>query len=171
MINSNKPKLTIIEQIEHLESKGIKFNLISKDDATDYLNKNNNYFKLRSYRKSFLKHTTGESYDKYINLDFGQLKDLAIIDMRLRYALIHIALDVEHFSKIKLLKSIDSSSEDGYMIVEDYVISLSEKQKEILKNELERNRNNTFCGDIITSYDGKYPVWAFVEIIPFGSFI
>ena len=38
-------------------------------------------------------------------------------------------------------------------------------------NEIYRNKDSDYCGGIIKKYDGNYPVWAFVEIIPFGSFI
>ena len=38
-------------------------------------------------------------------------------------------------------------------------------------NEIHRNKDSDYCGGIINKYDGHYPVWAFVEIIPFGSFI
>ena len=40
-----------------------------------------------------------------------------------------------------------------------------------LMNEIHRNKDSDYCGGIINKYDGQYPVWAFVEIIPFGSFI
>ena len=85
-----KPQLTPKEQIEHLKKKGVKFNYISEDEAIKYLSDNNNYFKLRAYRKSFEKYTEGENEGKYIDLDFAMLKDLAIIDMRFRYTLFDV---------------------------------------------------------------------------------
>lgn len=33
------------------------------------------------------------------------------------------------------------------------------------------NMNNPYCGDILAKYKDNYPVWAFMEIIPFGRFI
>ena len=103
MSKNAKPILNSQEQIDHLINKGVVFDLISTEEAKLYLDKNNNYFKLRAYRKNFPKHPDGSNKDKYINLDFAMLKDLAIIDMRLRYVLLHMALDIEHFSKVKLL--------------------------------------------------------------------
>jgi len=174
----SKPLLDTSEQITHLVCKGVKFDIVSLDDAKAYLDKNNNYFKIRAYRKNFAKHPEGELAGQYINLDFAMLKDLAIIDMRLRYILIHMALDIEHFSKVKLLKVIEKSGEDGYQIVVDYLESLRKKDSETdghrydtLVNELFRNTDSPYCGGIIRKYDGEYPVWAFIEIIPFGSFI
>lgn len=53
MYKDLKPMLTPSELIDHLEEKGIKFELISKEEAKKYLEDNNNYFKLVSYRKKF----------------------------------------------------------------------------------------------------------------------
>lgn len=174
-----KPQLTPKQQVEHLRKKGIKFNFLSEDEAIDYLSKNNNYFKLRAYRKSFEKYVGGEKDGTYIDLDFAMLKDLAIIDMRFRYVLLSMSLDIEHFEKVRLLKYISESSSDGYDIVERYLsdlkrmddISSSNKHYASLMNEIHRNKDSDYCGGIIKKYDGHYPVWAFVEIIPFGSFI
>lgn len=48
-----KPKLSVVEQLQHLKDKGVLFNIFTEDKALDYLSKNNNYFKLRSYRKNY----------------------------------------------------------------------------------------------------------------------
>ena len=171
MSSAEKPKLAVEQQVERLANKGVKFELISKEAAVEYLTKNNNYFKLTAYRKTFLKHLNGQDAGKYIDLDFAQLKDLAIIDMRLRYALLHVALDIEHYAKVRLIKMITESESDGYKIVSDFIESLNEQQRLAFGREIERNRDNPYCGAIIHKYDGDYPVWAFVEIIPFGRFV
>ena len=167
-----RQKLDVVGQINHLCNKGVKFNIASEELAMSYLSKNNNFFRLRAYRKNYPKHPGGENAGKYINLDFEFLKDLATIDMRLRYILIHMALDVEHFAKVKLLSIISASQEDGYSIVADFIGSLSKEHEESLKKEIDRNAVSPYCGDIILKYqtDG-FPVWAFLEIIPFGRFV
>lgn len=173
-----KPKLSTEGQINHLLSKGVKFELTSIEEATKYLKENNNYFKLRAFRKNYSKQPDGINEGKYINLDFAELQDLSIIDMRLRYILIHLALDVEHFAKIKLIQFVVDSENDGYQIVEDYFSHLKKEDiandtafYDSLKKELSRNKDNPYCGGIIEKYDGHYPIWAFVEIIPLGSLI
>ena len=52
---SDGPFLTPREQIEHSISKGITFDNITEVEAEQYLVENNNYFKLRVFRKNFLK--------------------------------------------------------------------------------------------------------------------
>ena len=177
MGKKDKPILNCAEQISHLQSKGVKFEIVTTTDAEKYLNENNNYFKLRAYRKNFPKHPAGPDKGKYIDLDFAMLKDLAIIDMHLRYKLMHLALDIEHFAKVKLLRLIGKSSNDGYEIVESYISNLKNMESETyhpfkkLEYELDRNRNNPYCGGIIKNYENEMPVWAFIEIITFGEFI
>ena len=171
MSAAEKPKLTVKEQIEHLQGKGVKFEIVSKEDAFKYLTQNSNYFKLTAYRKTFAKHPDGENKDKYIDLDFAYLKDLAIIDMRLRYALLRLALDIEHYAKVRLIKKIENSDEDGYQIVKGFIDSLDDRQRESFEKEIDRNRDNPYCGAIIQKYDGEFPIWAFVEVIPFGRFV
>lgn len=168
----NKPKLTPEEQIKHLIDKGVKFSIMSEEEALSYLTTNSNYFKLTAYRKNFAKHPGGPHVGKYQNLEFAALRDLAIIDMRLRYILMHMALDIEHFAKIGLLRKVESDpNEDGYCIVADFISSLDSKQKKRLKEETSRNKDNLYCGAIVDKYDGCYPIWAFMEIIPFGRLL
>lgn len=119
-IKEEKPKLTATEQVEHLKAKGVKFNLFTEQEATSYLENNNNYFKLSSFRKNYIKIPYGKNSGKYNDLEFEYLKDLAIIDMTLRYTIIQMALDIEHFAKLYILKKINAAeNEDGYAIVED----------------------------------------------------
>lgn len=166
-----KPKLSLDGQIEHLKEKGVLFNIMDEAEARDYLGQHNNYFKLTAYRKNYDKHPAGENKDKYINLEFAYLVDIAVIDMQLRYRIVHMALDLEHHTKLQLLRKMDDYNEDGYQVVQDYIDSLDEKQRKIFDSEINRNKGNIYCGDIIAKYEGAFPVWAFIEIVPFGRLV
>ena len=166
-----KIPMTVEGQIEHLKKKGVLFNIMNEESAKEYLTQHNNYFKLTAYRKNYDKHPDGENKGKYINLEFAYLVDLAVIDMRLRYRIVHMALDIEHHTKLQLLRMMDKFNEDGYQIVQDYMDSLSEVQRKNCDSEINRNKGNIYCGDIVDKYDGAYPIWAFIEIIPFGRLV
>jgi abortive infection bacteriophage resistance protein len=170
-LNVAKPKLSLDGQIEHLKEKGILFNIMDEIAAKEYLAHNNNYFKLTAYRKNYDKHPDGENKGKYIKLEFAYLVDLAIIDMDIRYRIVHMALDIEHHTKLQLLRKIDEKNEDGYRVIQDYIDSLDERQKDFFESEINRNRGNIYCGNIIDKYDGAFPIWAFVEVIPFGRLV
>lgn len=166
-----KPILDLDGQVKHLKDKGVRFDLMDEDAAKEYLLEHNNYFKLTAYRKNYPKHPDGKNKGKYIDLEFAYLVDLAIIDMKFRYRIVHMALDIEHHTKLQLLRKVEENCEDGYQIVQDYIDSLSEKQKRIFDSEINRNKGNIYCGNIIDKYDGAYPVWAFIEIIPLGRLV
>ena len=166
---SPKNKLNYQEQIEHLEKKGIQFNHFTKDAAANYLEKNNNFFRLLSYRKNFDKRINDGTY---INLDFGQLVDLAVIDTRIRMIIVEMALNIEHFAKISLLWNVTNDiNEDGYSIISDYVSSLDLQGRLHLQSEIQRNQNSIYVQDIYAKYKNNMPIWAFVEILSFGRFI
>ena len=172
MYRESKPMLSPSELINHLESKGVKFELISKEDAQKYLKDNNNFFKLVSYRKNFPKYENGDNEGKYINLDFKMLVELSILDMRIRKNMLSIVLDLEHYAKVKLLSEIENTSNDGYSIVEEYMDNLKSKgEYEYLESELNKNKKSTYCGELVSKYANEYPVWVFLEVIPFGRLI
>lgn len=168
---SNDYFLTAKEQVNHCASKGIQFNDYSKSKATKYLEENNNYFKLRAFRKNYSKDTN----HKYIHLDFADLVDLAIIDSRLRAILLEMAISIEHFSKVHLLKILQKSESIGTAIVDSYIQQLNSDSKNILLNDLKRNSTSLYCGDLYAKYINSTlihcPVWVFIEIISFGQFL
>lgn len=164
-----KKKLTYTEQIIHLKQKGITFNHMTEADAVNYLRNNNNFFKLLSYRKNFNKDIT-ES--RYLNLDFAYLVDLAILDMYLREIIVQMSLNIEHFAKVRLMKLItDSPDEDGYTIISDYANSLPDENRQYLIQELNKNSRSPYCKEAYLKYKDDLPVWVFLEMITFGSFI
>lgn len=122
-----KPWLTPAQQVQHLESEGIKFELTSKDAAERYLKANNNFFRINLFRKGFPKYAGGLNDGLFIDLDFGMLRDLAIIDYEFRQVLLSISIDVEHFSKLQLLRYLEAHREEGYSVVEKYIASNNRK--------------------------------------------
>ena len=104
---------TTAELISHMEEKGIRFNIISKADAEKFLEMNNYYMKLASYRANYDKYPSGHVNEgKYKALEFAYLKELSLIDMHLRYLILDMTLDIEHFIKVKLIDIYDESKFD-----------------------------------------------------------
>lgn len=175
--HNRKPWLTPKEQVEHLESKGVRFVHMSKDDAVDYLAENNNYFRLRSYRTCFPKVEDGARKGQYANLDFKMLVDLSIIDMLLRNEMLPMTLDIEHFAKVRLLGEIEKAGEDGYEIVSAFLTSSDRKRADgriskSAKDEILRGKSSPYVAGILAKYpEFDFPVWAFLELISFGTFI
>ncbi len=172
-----KPWLTPAEQVAHLKSKGVRFDLISEIDTVRYLTDSSNYFRLRSYRTGFAKVAEGRRAGEFAKLDFKMLIDLSIVDMLLRNVLLPMTLDVEHFAKIRLLGKIEAAGEDGYAVVSDFLASYDRPDKDgttrnKTKNEIMRGKSSPYVASLVAKYpDFGYPAWAFMEVITFGTFV
>lgn len=195
----NKPILhSFDEQILKLKENGVKFNNISINEAKEYLEKHNYYFKLTSYRKNYDKEPEN---NLYIRLDFFALKELAKLDMLFRAVVMNLSLNVEHNIKLFILNYISNKKDDdcnfienGYNIVKKYLQSLDDNNKYKLNEEITRNIKSIYCKDLlnkiadgfdIENFDYKnntninllpifqinIPLWAFLEIITFGSVV
>lgn len=174
--SGHKPKLSVSEQISRLSEKGVTFNVLSREDAKEALSQTNNYFKLTAYRKSFIINEDG----RYSDLDFAYLKDLSKIDMYLRYCLLEMCLDIEHFGKAKFMEYLTNQpQEDGYSIVDEHIAS---KEPELgsdkphylqmsYKKSFEQASNNDYCKDLYNKHKNNMPVWALIELISFSTFV
>ena len=149
--------------IQHMKDKGIKFNIIDEESAKDFLTNNNYYMKLAAYRTNYEKRTEGKDKEKYINLEFAYLQELSTIDMRLRYIIIDMCLDIEHYIKVLLLNKVEPK-EDGYQLIRKFVT----KNERVLKN-IYGHRASDYCSALIDKYYPYFPIWVFVELISFGD--
>ena len=111
-----RPMMKISEMVVYLKNKNIKFDFFTEEKAEKYLRDNNNYYNVTAYKHNFERYfVDGEFIDKYIDLDFAYLKDMAIIDHRVRLVLFKIIIDIEHYLKIRILNLIEKIDvEDGY---------------------------------------------------------
>jgi len=160
-----KPKLSIDEQINHLELKGVTFDIINKDEAISFLIHNSYFFKLKSYCKNFDK----KPNDQYINLEFTYLKELSTLDMYFRRLIIRLTLDIEHKIKTKLMYDFNLNPDcDGYSIVSEFL-----NNNERIRDNLSSFRATGYTAkdNIISKYNIDLAIWNFIEIIEYGTFI
>lgn len=96
-ISSLRTMMNISEMIPYLKRKNIKFNFISEEDTEIYLKYNNNYYNVTAYKHNFQKYPSpaGKYEGLYQDLDFAYLKDMAIIDYRVRVLLFKMIIDIE----------------------------------------------------------------------------
>lgn len=158
------------ELISHMKEKGILFNIISEIEAADFLENNNYYMKLASYRANYDKYPQGHPREgKYKALEFAYLKELSLIDKHLRYLILDMTLDIEHFIKVKLVDKISKiPTEDGYQTVKAFLAQDSSFR--ILKT-IKSHGTSDYCKELINKYFPYFPVWVFVEVITFGDLL
>lgn len=192
-----KPYCSATELVDKMESKGITFQKISKNDAAKYLIEKNNFLRLYAYRKNFQKAELGEKKGKYINLDFFHLKALAILDLQLRKQIFGICIDIEHCLKLSLLKDFETRKpEDAYAIVTNFFKNNYYTANDILQKSIQRNG---YISDLLKKYISEcdqlnnedddvcyytflqnntkkqycidMPIWVLLESITFGGLI
>ena len=96
-MTARKRLLAYPKLLEKMSDIGISFNTWDKKQAIEFLQEKNYYYKVSSYRKLFPK------VDGKYNIEFATLADIAVIDMRLRYLLLGICLDIEHSIKTTIM--------------------------------------------------------------------
>lgn len=188
-------KLDFSSQIPYLrDKKSVKFNFISEKSAEIILENTNFYYKLTCYKYNFLQDKNGN----YLDLDFANLYDLSIIDMRARHVFSKLCLDIEHTLKTSLIRDITNSTEDGYSIVKEF--DQFEKNKfqnaqKALKNKLTRHGksfyskrykniqkiilrrvkdHNDYDYQMSSSHSNTIldvPVWVLIEKMDYGQLI
>lgn len=166
-----KIKLTVDGQLIDMNEKGVKFEICSEDDAKRFLNYNNYYFKIKSYARNYNFNPIAK---KYFNLDFAYLVELSKLDMYIRKVILELALDVEHYLKVRLMNDLcKNEAEDGYHIVDSFF----EFHKNA-KNDITLKANKySFCSDLAEKHLNEFnetnalSLWNVVELLSFGNFM
>lgn len=173
-----KPKHTTEELLDRLALKGVKFDLMPRNNAARFLENNNNYFKLTSYRENFPSVKNDEGKNVYLNLDFVHLVEMSRIDMQLRYLLLKMCLDIEHSLKLRIVQLIEKdNAEDGYSIVNDFIATHQNGNKNKIVDAITQCADSPYSRDLLKKHSidnssttiKDFPIWAFVEVISFGS--
>ncbi len=177
-----RPMMKIHDMVPYLKEKNIKFEIVSEIDAENYLRNNNNYYNVTAYKHNFERYVIdGKFVNKYVDLDFAYLKDMAIIDHRVRLMLFKMIIDIEHYLKIRILNLIENiDEEDGYRIVNMYLEKdfNDEKFSQKVHNSIFKKVGSEYYHKIFSKYDidknkklENIPIWEFLEIITFGELV
>lgn len=69
-----KQMMTVDQLIQHMNKKGIKFELCTEEEAKVFLKETMYYFKVAAYRQLYPKILEGNRKGQYQKLDFAYLK-------------------------------------------------------------------------------------------------
>lgn len=164
------PKRSFVELIELLETKGVKFTNIAKDEALLMLQDLNYYYKLTVYKRNFKR----DHNNKFKNLEFSYLTDLASMDMQLRYILLTATLDIEHALKTFLVAKITDNLEiDGFDIIRNFFHSTIKSFNQLDENIILKNAKHKshYQYKLYETHKIAPPAWALMEVISFGDFL
>lgn len=164
-------KLSFKSLIFYMKFRGVEFKHIDEYEAMKILEYKNYYFKLNSYVDNYPKQTVryqNELIERYQKVDFKNLVDLASLDMQLRYIIIKFCLDIEHFIKLNIIRTITNNrDEDGYNVVQEFFAYRKldnpyEKMLGYLKYDHFRNSD-------FEKYKSQPPIWFLIEHLQFGD--
>ncbi len=159
----NKQKLTIDAQIAYMKEKGITFEQMNEQDAREFLEKSNCFFKIKAYAKNYEKHN-----GVYKNLDFAYLVEFSKLDAHLRRVILNLSLSVEHLLKTALNKHFcQNFGEDGYAIAKDFLIE-NPRMKSTVKGKTE---SISFIKNLLGKYQNHFALWNLMEVLSFGEFL
>lgn len=165
-----KQMMTVDQLIQHMNKKGIKFELCTEEEAKVFLKETMYYFKVAAYRQLYPKILEGNRKGQYQKLDFAYLKELYNIDASIRNMIRDMCLDIETQIKVKLINSTtQNENEDGYSLVKNYLTS-EDKNFHTLKN-IQQHKSGEYCRNLIKKYYPFFPIWVLVELISFGTLL
>ncbi len=171
-MNYNKPPISIEEQINRLEKRGLQFK--NKTLAANYL-KNISYYRLRAYTYPFQNNTDVNADHEFLckNIDFNDIIDIYVFDRRLRNLIFNELEKIEVAVRTKL-SLVFSVSLNNAMWYEEKELYRDEDKYSNLMSEISNDvkRSNE---DFIKHYKNKYsrpempPSWMTLEVVSFGT--
>lgn len=161
-----KPALTIDEQVERLQKRGLIIN--NSDYAKTFLLKTN-YYRFSGY--SFLFQKANDQY--YKGTTFESIARLLSFDCDLRKIIIAPLEQIEIMSRSSIAHwfSLAHNRNGGA----HYDVSLfvnpdfHAEYMESLERQIERNSSQLFVLHHIQSFGGKMPLWCAVELLSFST--
>ena len=172
-----KPMLTPEEQVKLLKSKGIAFERCDEQKAIEALARRGTFLHLTACRRLFQRFEDGPDEGRYISLDFADLLDMDELDAMLRRDFLLVSQDVERLAKTAIITRIsEDENEDGYSIVADFMESQESRYRGYIVRDLHLRRNeedegDVYSGRIISHYEEAMPIWAFLEVVTFGTLL
>ena len=125
------------------------------------------YFKVSAYRENFDYNKLPNGDIKYKDLEIAYLKELSKIDMYLRYTVLELSLDIEHFLKRIIVDSVTKdNTDDGHTIVNNFLANNVKT-----KNSIMQHAKSPYSAGLVTKYINDMPVWVFAEVSTFGDFL
>lgn len=117
-----KPIMTAADQVAYLrDAKNVAFQLMGEREAAAFLEERSFFFKLKAFAKDFEKYVDKPGgKGRYVNLDFGHLVELSKLDNALRSLVLELALDVEHYLKVRINAAAMRAGADPYAVVESF---------------------------------------------------
>ena len=171
--STNRPFTTYDKQIQILESRGMSFDSINKDEAKEILRRVN-YYKLINGYKEFFTHE-----DDYSGVDFNDIYALYKFDEKLRFSFLKAILVFEcEFKSITSYIFSQNFSPYSYSDISCYsfavahqgVITVQKMISKICKPLTDNPLKNTIKHYLIDNKE-NVPFWVLTGVLTFGNMV
>ncbi len=172
MIKLKDPK-TFEEQIEILRSRNME---IENEERAIEILKRTNYYRLTAYALQF---KYNNKYDN--NITFDKMYKLYEFDMKLRHLILSVLENIEISLRtyiaynLSLKYGAEAHTNEGIFKNIDLHKGFYDEDGKYhnglldeIESEKRKKRNELFVKHHIKTYNGKFPIWAVVEIFSFG---
>ena len=172
MIYSKKP-LTIDEQIDRLEQRGLNFS--DRKLARNYL-QNISYYRLRAYTYPFQNNEPDADHEFLVDdIDFSDIIDLYVFDRRLRSLVFNELEKIEVAIRTQLSLVYSNKSQDPFWYLDKSWFSRVSEYDfpsliEDVTDDVKRS-NEDFIKHYKTKYDSPEmpPTWMSLEVVSFRT--
>ena len=118
------PIMSARAQVSYLrDEKNVSFELMGEEDAVAFLAERSFFSKLEAFAKDFEKYSCKPGKKgRYVNLDFGHLVELSKLDKTLRSLVLNLALDIEHYLKVRINAAAMRAGTDPFKVVDTFLV-------------------------------------------------
>ncbi len=160
-----KTYLTINELIDYIKSKGI---VVSNEEETKEILKQNNYYVIMGYKDLFIKDNKYKD-----NVSFDNIYSLYKFDRELKMLFLNTLLDVENIIKNAIVNQFCSTygfKEDNYLNKDNYNMTHTYLPKimGIFKQQIEEKKKNNVAVEYYINTYNFVPFWIISKVLSFG---
>jgi len=159
-----KPSTTIEQQIELLKKRNL---IIEDEEFAKHVLTHISYYRLSGYSLSLRKNDIF-----YSGVTFNTIYKICEFDKKLRYLLLELIETVEVSFRTQIANHL-ANKYGPLCYLDSKYFKNEEFHREFLadfQKEVERNKDRElFIRHHIEKYEGNFPIWVAVEILPFGT--
>lgn len=163
-------------QIQLLESYGVEFNIVTRDEAKTFLSRNTYFFKLKSYKANY--QPVNGMQQPTFPIEFAFLMELSKVDFHLGRLCWAMCMGVEHSIKIRLnrrmmdYKNPTAIRDAGRAFVNNYLSkepSYAQDPSTMPSKRYKEVHANYYTEDLVAAKQDDFAPWHLWELLSFGK--
>lgn len=160
--------VSIDEQIEFFRRHGVTFDLMSEDEARNFLMYNSYFFKIKSYQKNYPQRETSEGY-VYDGLDFAYLVELAALDFALSRLVLDLCASIEHSVKVRFNRELSHETDPDISQKTIQQFERFNSERFGSRDITDHIKSNPYTEELKNKRENNYSIWELWELMGFSD--